>query len=404
MVAVVRDISLEAARRMAVAAQGFTRVRPTGLATRRHLSSVMNHVGLVQIDSVNVLARSHELVLFSRIGDHPRDLIAKATAAGDVFEYWGHEAAHLPTAHHHLMRFRMRENSDGHWIQRVSAELEKKNPKFLVDVLQRLHDEGPLVASDISKRQGPKGPWWDWDTGKRALEVLFWRGDVTAYRRASDFARIYDVAERVLPTEVLNMPTPTEYESRKQLLLIAARANGVATVRDLADYHRQKPKECLHIVNDLVHSGELETVRVKGWRDDAFIVPGTTIPREVRTRALLSPFDSLIWYRLRGERLFDFHYRLEIYTPAPKRKFGYYVLPFLLDDQIVGRVDLKADRHSGVLRVNAAYAEDGVDIPRVSGELVQELFEMARWLQLSEVHVQRKGNLSNALRREAAKS
>lgn len=399
----VREISLDAVRRMAVAAQGFTRVRPSGLATRRHLSSVMNHVGLVQIDSVNVLARSHELVLFSRIGDHPKDLVAKATAAGDVFEYWGHEAAHLPTAHHHLLRFRMRENSDGHWIQRVSAELEKKNPQFLSDVLQRLRDEGPLVASDISTRQGPKGPWWDWDAGKRALEVLFWRGDVTAYRRASDFARIYDIAERVLPKDVLNTQAPTEHESRKQLLLIAARANGVATARDLADYHRQKPKECLHLVNELVARGELEKVRVEGWRDDAFMVPGATIPRTVQTRALLSPFDSLIWYRPRAERLFDFHYRLEIYTPAPKRKFGYYVLPFLLDGQLVGRVDLKADRHAGVLRVNAAYSEEGVDTQRVSYELSQELFEMAQWLKLSDVQVQRKGNLSMSLRQQIKK-
>lgn len=403
MVAVVREISLEAARRMAIVAQGFTRTRPAGLATRRHFSSVMNHVGLIQIDSVNVVARSHELVLFSRIGDHPKDLVAKATAAGDIFEYWGHEAAHLPTAHHHLMRFRMRENSDGHWIQRVSAGLEKKNPRFLSDVLQRLRDEGPLVASDISTRQGPKGPWWDWDTGKRALEVLFWRGDVTAYRRASDFARIYDVVERVLPKEVLNTPSPTEHESRKQLLLIAARASGVATARDLADYHRQKPKECLHIVNELVDSGDLEKVQVKGWRDDAFMVPGATIPRTVQTRALLSPFDSLIWYRPRAERLFDFHYRLEIYTPAPKRKFGYYVLPFLLDGQLVGRVDLKADRHAGVLRVNAAYGEEGVDTTRVSRELAQELFAMAKWLKLSEVHVQRKGNLSTSLRQQITK-
>lgn len=399
----VREISIDAARCLAVAAQGFTRARPSGLVTRRHLSSVMNHVGLIQIDSVNVLARSHELVLFARIGDHPKDLMAKATAAGDVFEYWGHEAAHLPTAHHHLLRFRMRENSDGHWIQRVSSEIEKKNPKFLSDVLQRLRDEGPLVASDISTRRGPKGPWWDWDTGKRALEVLFWRGDVTAYRRASDFARIYDIAERVLPKEVLDRPSPNESDSRKQLILIAARANGVATARDLADYHRQKPKECLHLVNELVDGGELEKVRVKGWRDDAYMLPNTTIPRSVHARALLSPFDSLIWYRPRAERLFDFYYRLEIYTPAPKRKYGYYVLPFLLGDQIVGRVDLKADRHAGVLRVNAAYAEDGVDTKRASQELAQELCEMARWLQLPDVQVQRKGNLSMTLREQINK-
>jgi uncharacterized protein YcaQ len=394
----VREISLSSARRLAIAAQGLGHERPSGRVTRRHLSSLMKQIGLIQIDSVNVLARSHELVLFSRLGDHPGDLISRATSQGDLFEYWGHEAAHIPVVHHPLFRFRMQENSDGHWIQRVSRELQKGNPKFLDEVLQRVRENGPIVASDISTRRGPKGPWWDWDTGKRALEVLFWRGDVTAYRRSSDFARVYDVVDRVLPKDVLSIPTPGEYDSRKQLLLIAARSCGVGTARDLADYHRQKPKECEHIVRDLVESGELEKVRVEGWRDDAFIVPHTSIPRSISARALLSPFDSLIWFRPRTERLFDFHYRLEIYTPASKRKFGYYVLPFLLDDQLVARVDLKADRHAKVLRVNAAYKEDGIDTQRTSKELAKELTLMMQWLNLSDIQVQRKGNLSNALR------
>jgi uncharacterized protein YcaQ len=394
----VREISLSAARRMAIAAQGLGRPRPRGMATRRHLASTMNHIGLIQIDSVNVLARSHELVLFSRLGDHPKDLIAKATALGDLFEYWGHEAAHIPSAHHPLFRFRMRENSDGHWIQKVSKEIQKKNPHFLDEVLQRVRVEGPIVASDISTRRGPKGPWWDWDMGKRALEVLFWRGDVTAYRRASDFARVYDIADRVLPVDVLDAPSPTEHESRKQLLLLAAKACGVATARDLADYHRQKPKECVHIVDELVTNGELDAVRVHGWRDTAYVLPDTSIPRNVSARALLSPFDSLIWHRPRVERLFDFHYRLEIYTPAEKRTFGYYVLPFLLDEQLVGRVDLKADRHAGVLRVQGAYKEDGVDVSRVAHQLSMELQEMAKWLNLPDVQVQRKGNLATPLR------
>ncbi len=394
----VREISLSAARRLAIAAQGLGRARPSGMATRRQLSSVMNHIGLIQIDSVNVLARSHELVLFSRLGMHAKDLIAKATQHGDLFEYWGHEAAHIPTAHHPLFRFRMQENSDGHWIQRVSHELQKKDPTFLDEVLQRVRHEGPIVASDISTRRGPKGPWWDWDAGKRALEVLFWRGDVTAYRRSSDFARVYDVVERVLPKEILNVPSPSEYESRKQLLLLAAKSCGIGTARDLADYHRQKPKECSHIVQELVDSGELIQVRVQGWREDAFMIPNTSMPRQVSARALLSPFDSLIWYRPRTERLFHFHYRLEIYTPAAKRTYGYYVLPFLLDDQLVARIDLKADRHAGILRVQAAYHEGGVDTKRTARELTSELQAMAQWLNLSDIHVQRKGNLASELR------
>jgi uncharacterized protein len=396
----VRTISIDAARRMAVVAQGFAKERPSGVVTRRHVSSLMNNVGLIQIDSVNVLARSHELVMFSRLGDHEKDLLARATAHGDIFEYWGHEAAHMPASQHHLMRFRMRENSDGHWIQRVSSELQKKDPRFLEEVLERVRNEGPLVASDISTRSGPKGPWWDWDTGKRALEVLFWRGEITAYRRATDFARVYDLTERVMPSHVLLMPTPSERESRKQLLLIAAKCCGVATARDLADYHRQKPKECLHLVDELVATGQLEKVRVDGWRDNAFMLPRTSMPRSVRSRALLSPFDSLIWYRPRTERLFDFHYRLEIYTPAPKRTFGYYVLPFLLDDTLVGRVDLKADRHNSVLKVLAAYAEPSVDRQHVSRELAAELQNMAQWLRLSDLQILRKGNLADSVRQQ----
>jgi uncharacterized protein YcaQ len=397
-VGVVRVLSIDQTRRLALTAQGLARNRPEGNVTQRHLQTVMQHVGLIQIDSVNVVARSHELVLFSRLGNHRRTLIADATTRGDLFEYWGHEAAHIPTAQHPFFRFRMQENKDGHWIQRVSKELESTRPQFLAEVLDKVRTEGPIVAGDISTRKTPKGPWWDWDHGKRALEVLFWRGEVTAYRRTRDFARVYDVVDRVLPSVVLDIPTPTEKESRKELLRIAAQSCGVATARDLADYHRQKPRECVHLVDELVRDGELEKVIVEGWRDDAYVVTSARIPRHVNARALLSPFDSLIWHRPRAERLFNFHYRLEIYTPAAKRKFGYYVLPFLLDEQLVGRVDVKADRQSGVLRVLGAFAEEGADVKRSARELANELHAMAQWLDLESVHVQRRGNLAYALR------
>jgi len=387
---------------MAIAAQGLARRRPGARVDRRHLRRMFAHVGLVQIDSVNVLARSHELVLFARLGDHPRDLIARATADGELFEYWGHEAAHVPSEHHRLFRFRMRDPRVDHWVSFAAAELEQHGRRTLDDVLAHVRDNGPVVAGDLRQRSGPKGQWWDWDPGKRALEVLFWRGQLTAYRRARDFARVYDIPERVISPAALAAETPPEAQARRELLVLAARSMGVATARDLADYHRQKPRDCAPILAGLVDDGTLEKVRVDGWKEDGYALPGVRAPREVSARALLSPFDSLVWHRPRAERLFGFRYRIEIYTPAPKRVHGYYVLPFLLDDRLVGRVDLKADRQAGVLRVLGAYAEDGADKVRVARELSAELGEMARWLGLDEVTVARNGDLSAALRSATA--
>jgi uncharacterized protein YcaQ len=342
------EVSLASARRIALAAQGFASPRPSGRVDRRHLRKVLDHIGLIQIDSVNVLARSQELTLFSRLGNHPRSLIPGATADGELFEYWCHEASHLPTSMHRLVRWRMEDARNGTmWpgLQRFA----KSKSQFVQEVRDRVFNDGPLVAGDVKTRTGPKGSWWDWDDGKAALEYLFWTGEITAQRRPNDFARMYFAPQHVLPKEVLKAKTPTEFEARSELLLLAAKSLGIATASDLLDYHRQKPAVAKPVLAELVKQGNLEQVRVEGWRDVAYMLPGVSTPRSMNTRALVSPFDSLVWCRPRIERLWDFHYRIEIYTPEQKRVYGYYVLPFVLGDRIVARVDLKADRQAGVL-------------------------------------------------------
>ena len=391
------EVSLASARRIALAAQGFASPRPSGRVDRRHLRKVLDHVGLIQIDSVNVLVRSQELPLFSRLGDHPRTLIPDATADGELFEYWCHEASHLPSSMHRLIRWRMEQARNGTMWPGLQ-KFAKSKPKFVQEVRDRVYIDGPLVAGDVKTRSGPKGSWWDWDDGKAALEYLFWTGEITAQRRANDFARMYYAPHHVLPAAVLKEKTPTEQEARSELLLLAAKSLGIATASDLLDYHRQRPV-AKQVLAELVKQGELEQVRVEGWRDVAYMLPGAAKPRTVNTRALVSPFDSLVWCRPRIERLWDFHYRIEIYTPQAKRVYGYYVLPFVLGDRIVARVDLKADRHAGVLLVPGAYSEPDVDLKHVASELAAELKLMAQWLGLDAVKVGDNGDLSSALSR-----
>jgi uncharacterized protein YcaQ len=275
----------------------------------------------------------------------------------------------------------------------------KSKPQFVQEVRDRVYNDGPLVAGDVKTRTGPKGSWWDWDDGKAALEYLFWTGEITAQRSTNDFARMYFAPHHVLPAEVLKAKTPTEREARSELLLLAAKSLGIATASDLLDYHRQRPGAAKPVLAELVQRGELEQVRVEGWRDIAYMVPGAAKPRNVNTRALVSPFDSLVWCRPRIERLWDFHYRIEIYTPQAKRVYGYYVLPFVLGDRIVARVDLKADRQAGVLLVPGAYSEPDVDLKNVVTELAAELKLMAQWLGLDAVKVGDNGDLSSRLSR-----
>jgi hypothetical protein len=391
-------ISAAAARRIALAAQGFATPRPAGRVDRRHVRRVFDQVGLIQIDSVNVLVRSEEMPLFARLGPHPRDLLRQMVNGAELFEYWAHEASLLPVAMQPLCRFRM---GAGHWVVRWAQRLETEKPGYLDAVLKEVARHGPLVASELSDPGAKQGPWWGWAHGKQALELLFHQGRITA-RRRPNFEREYDLPERYLPPDVLAAPTPSEHDSRRGLLTAAARSLGIATERDLCDYYRLNIPRAREALRSLVDDGTLEPATVEGWKQPGYLWPAAARPRRIEARALLSPFDSLVWERARVLRLWDFHYRIEIYTPAPKRVYGYYVLPFLLGDALVGRVDLKADRKGGRLVVPGAFTEPSLDVPPayVADELAGELALMASWLGLGSVEVpgDARGDLARPLR------
>jgi uncharacterized protein len=390
----VTQLSNAQARRVALGAQGFNNPRPSGRVDRRHLRKLVEQIGVIQIDSVNVLVRSQELPLFARLGPHPRSLIWEASAAGELFEYWVHVASHAPVALHPLMRWRM----DGHHAWKTVDQLEERRPGYLDEVLDRIRVDGPLMAADLDQRVGKKGPWWDWDDGKLALEVLFHQGRVTGVRRQNDFARVYDLTENVIPAEILALPTPSPDEAHKELLVLAARHHGVGTLADLTDYYRLKMSRSRPLMNELVEDGRMLQVEVEGWSTSGYLHPAAKQPRQISARALLSPFDPVVWCRDRAERLFGFHYRIEIYVPEPKRQYGYYVLPFLLGDELVGRIDLKADRKAGQLLVQGSYGEPGINERHVAAELAAELRVMADWLELDGgVVVKPKGDLSKSL-------
>jgi uncharacterized protein YcaQ len=277
--------------------------------------------------------------------------------------------------------------------------LAKARPDYVEAVYDEVAQRGLVSAGELDDPGTKSGPWWGWRHGKQALEYLFWSGRLSARRRPS-FERVYDVTERIIPPEYLDQPVPTEAEGQKALLLRAARALGIGTAKDLADYFRINVPKARPLVAELAEAGQLVPVVVDGWKDPAFLHPGAKTPRRIDARALLSPFDSLIWERARTERLFDFRYRIEIYTPAPKRVYGYYVLPFLLGDELVARVDLKSERADGTLRVRGAYAEPLRDPAAIAGPLAEELRLMAGWLGLGRIAVDRRGDLAPALRAE----
>ena len=380
-------LSIADARALALAAQGFDTPRPASKATQRHVNSLISRLGVIQIDSVNVLVRSQELPLFSRLGNHDRNAIPKATESQKIFEYWGHEAAHLPVEIHPLFRWKMEAARLGkarHW---GLTSFYDDNKAFVKRMLKHVETNGPTTARAMStrteKRGADKKTWWDWDEAKVGLEYLFLTGQLMSRGRGTDFARIYDTPERVLPRQVLDAPTPTEHDARKQLLIRSSIAKGVATVGDLADYYRQKPAAVKPLIAELIEEGELRTVAVDGWTEKAFVHRSAKLPKQLHATALLSPFDSLVWCRPRNERLFDFHYRIEIYTPKEKRKFGYYVLPFMMNGQMVGRVDLKADRANSKLQVHSVHTEKGIKRATINDALNNELRAMANWLDLN---------------------
>ena len=395
------DISLRDARRIALAAQGWTDPRPTGRVDRRHFRRVLERLATVQLDSVNVLGRSHELVFFSRLGPYDTGALSRwLWESHEVFEYWGHEASLHPVDRQPLLRWRMAQEHAWAGV----AQTVRDYPEMAASALAEIAERGPISIGELEvHRANPRERehWWGWGDGKRVVEHLFFGGEVTATRR-NGFTRHYMLPEQWLPATVLAAAPPPEDEDRRVLLLLAAAALGGGTARDLADYYRLNVPDARPVMEALVADGALVPVQVEGWKDRAYLHPEARRPRRrLSARALLSPFDSLIWERSRTERLWDVRYRVEIYVPAAQRVHGYYVLPFLLDEAIVARVDLKADRQAGVLRVRSAWAEPptrgGPDRDRVCAELAAELRSMAAWLGLDDIAVEPRGDLAEAL-------
>jgi uncharacterized protein YcaQ len=396
---VVRPETLSAgqARRIALAAQGFAEPRPAGRIDGRHLRRVIDRMGLLQIDSVNVLVRSHYLPVFSRLGPYPRDLLDRLSwgRKAELFEYWGHAASLIPLSLQPSLRWRMERSwsREDSWATRVTRE----RPGYLDGIRELVRREGPIGAGATGEeRPNIPGSMWNWHDGKLALEFLFAVGEVMTAGRPH-FERLYDLTERVLPAEIRAVPTPAVEDGQRELVRVSARALGVGTLSDLRDYFRLPLADTRARVGELVESGELLPVRVEGWKDRAWLWAAAKVPRRISARALLTPFDPLVWERARAERLFDFRYKIEIYLPPPKRVYGYYVLPFLLGDRLVGRVDVKADRAGGVLQVRAAWSEHPSPPPEMAEELALELADLARWLGLDSVAVWPRGTLAPAL-------
>jgi uncharacterized protein YcaQ len=405
------SLSMAQARRIALAATGFGDPRPTGAISVRHLRRVLERVALFQIDSVNVLQRAHYLPLYSRLGPYPTSLLDRAAYgphrrgtggiqldplqfSGRLFEYWGHVASYLPVELHPLMQWRMKDDHPWPGVQRIARE----KPELMAFIRDELAANGPMTAAQLeSDMERPSGNWgWNWSDAKIILEWLFWRGEVLVSKRKSGFARLYDVPERVLPPEVMAAPRPDDAAAMRALVGLSARVMGVANDVELRDYFRLPVAGYRAAVMELVESGELIRVEIDGSKGVSYLHRDARMPRRVSAATLVSPFDPIVWHRGRTERLFEFNYRIEIYVPAPKRIYGYYVLPFLLGDRLVARVDLKADRQTGVLQVPGAYGEPGAPA-HTADALAAELARMAGWLGLAAVEPPNRGDLAAKL-------
>jgi uncharacterized protein YcaQ len=403
----VTALTAAQARRIAVAAQGFAEPKPRGSVTRAHLRRLISRIQVLQMDSVSVAVRAHYAPTFSRLGPYDRDMLDRAAWSHStrsprlLVEYWAHEAALMAVDDWPLLRWRMREYTHGRW----GTEIVKKNAKLADDIVAAVAEIGPATSGQIeahleSEPRGRKGPWWDRSDTKWVAEALFAAGVLTTATRVG-FARHYDLTENVLPPDVVTQEVDDD-EAVRELTLRAAGALGVGTEADIRDYFRLSPQKAKPAIAKLVADGELEPVDVEGWSAPAYLRAGQIVPRQDRGTALLCPFDPLIFFRPRVERVFDFIYRIEIYVPANKRQFGYYVWPFMLDGRLVGRVDLKAERNRDALHVVGAFAEPGEQPAQVADALAMQLRVMASWLGLSELTVGERGDLVKELSRAVA--
>jgi uncharacterized protein YcaQ len=397
-----RSLSASQARRVALAAQGLAAPKPDKPVGPAAFRKLARRLGAIQIDSVNVFVRTHYMPAFARLGPYPQALLENEAwgRRPSLFEYWGHEASFMPLEWQPLFRWRMERGRDSNNRRKSGlTEFAKQRRAYIDEVLAEIVRRGPVTGGDFAPEGPRQSGWWAWSDGKSALEWLFRAGIITTKTRRG-FERVYDLTERVIPASIMNLATPSEADAQRELVLIAARAMGVATVADLADYFRLLQAEVKAAVADLIEAGALEEVRVQGWRDRAYLAVDARLPRRATGAALLSPFDNLVWRRERTERMFEARYRIGLYTPAAQRDHGYYVLMFLLGECIAARVDLKSDRKAGVLLVQAAHLEPGADEGETAAALARELRSAAGWQGLGEVAVAKKGGLATALSRE----
>ncbi|GAA2544242.1 winged helix-turn-helix domain-containing protein [Winogradskya consettensis] len=397
--AVPESLSVAQARRITLAAQGFTDRAPGGATDLRHLRRVLRRLHLIQMDSVNVLQRAHYMPLYSRLGPYDPALLERAAYRNprELFEFWGHEASLITVDLQPLFRWRMARAKDYAWGNMV--RIATQQPELVARVLGEVRDRGPITAAEIEHDvPRAKDNWgWNWSVVKQALEWLFYSGEITAATRTSSFARSYDLTERVLPRKVLDTPTPHPQDAFRALVELAARSLGVAAEGELRDYFRLPVLGFKQAVAELVEDKVLLPVTVKGWKAPTYLHHEAKLPRRVQAATLVSPFDPLIWERARTERLFDMNYRIEIYVPAAQRLYGYYVLPFLLGDTFAARLDLKADRKAGVLQIPAAWQEPAADPGETAAALAVELRRLASWLGLSAISPPERGDLAGPL-------
>lgn len=390
-------LSIAQARRVAIAATGLGEARPASKVTTRHLRKVVAQVGVVQLDSVNAVARAHELLFFSRVGPYDKQLLHELIyGTRHLYEGWHHVASLIPTEQWPLLAWKRARSLERNW-----KDWHIQNAEVIDDVRGFLRDTGPLASSDVNHLGPRKGQWWTWSAGKTAIEWLFAAGEVGVTTRRGAFERVYDLVERVMPADVLAAPAVPEVESCERLVLDAVRHLGVGTLADIADYHRVLVGAARIAARTLVDRGELVETRVEGWKEPAYVLPDVVVPRRgCPDGRLVSPFDPLVWFRRRNVRLFDFEYTIEIYVPEPERVYGYYVLPYLQGDRIAARVDVRSDRNAGVLRVPGAFAEKDADVDPTL--LLAELRRLGEWQGCAEVEIGDRGDLAAPLRRVRA--